>query len=55
MLPIMNELDELTQIDSQVKVTHVDRDEWDLSQECEHNVLLNLIYVSLLVRKGTRF
>ena len=46
---------ELTQIESQVKVTHVDRDEWGLSQECEHNVLHILYMCACFVRKDTQF
>jgi hypothetical protein len=37
-----------------MEITHVDRDEWDLAQESEHNVLL-VLSVCLLCSKGTQF
>ncbi len=37
---VKSHLARFPQVESQMKITYVDRDGWDLSQECEHNVLL---------------
>jgi hypothetical protein len=46
---------ELTLIESQMNSTYVDRDEWKLTQECEHSILLLLSVYACFGRIGIQF
>jgi len=46
---------DLALIESQMNVTHVDRDERKLTQDCEHSVLLILILYAYFGRESTQF
>jgi hypothetical protein len=46
------QIHELTLIESQMEIAYVDRDEWYLTQECEHNVPLLLSVYACFLQKA---